>query len=96
MILFKNITKKYRTKKILNDITLEIDKGTLVALIGESGCGKTTLLKMLNRLIKPTSGDIFINNENIKNINEINLRRNMGYVIQNTGLFPHNDNQRKY
>lgn len=89
MILFKNITKKYRTKKILNDITLEIDKGTLVALIGESGCGKTTLLKMLNRLIKPTSGDIFINNENIKNINEINLRRNMGYVIQNTGLFPH-------
>lgn len=89
MILFQNITKKYRTKKILNDITLEIDKGTLVALIGESGCGKTTLLKMLNRLIKPTSGDIFINNENIKNINEINLRRNMGYVIQNTGLFPH-------
>ncbi|HIS63027.1 MAG TPA: ABC transporter ATP-binding protein [Candidatus Scybalomonas excrementigallinarum] len=89
MILFKNITKKYRTKKILNDITLEIDKGTLVALIGESGCGKTTLLKMLNRLIKPTSGDIFINNENIKNINEIDLRRNMGYVIQNTGLFPH-------
>ncbi len=61
----------------------------LITIIGESGCGKTTLLKMINRLIKPTSGSIYIDGKNIKSIDEIVLRRNIGDVIQQTGLFPH-------
>ncbi|MCG4734448.1 ATP-binding cassette domain-containing protein, partial [Casaltella massiliensis] len=63
--------------------------GNLVAIIGESGCGKTTLLKMINRLIKPSSGKIYIDEKDISKIDPIKLRRNIGYVIQQTGLFPH-------
>ena len=66
-----------------------IEDGKLITLIGESGCGKTTTLKMLNKLITPTSGEIYIDGKNIKDLNDIDLRRNMGYVIQQTGLFPH-------
>ena len=89
MIEFKNVSKRYKEKIILNDISLKIEKGSLVCLIGESGCGKTTTLKMINKLILPDSGEIFINNKNIKKENVIQLRRNIGYVIQQTGLFPH-------
>lgn len=89
MIRFENISKKYKDKTVLKDISLEIDKGQLVSFIGESGCGKTTTLKMINRLIKPSSGKIFINGEDIERKDIIKLRRNMGYVIQQTGLFPH-------
>lgn len=89
MIKFEKITKKYEKQIIVSDISLEIQKGELVVLIGESGCGKTTLLKMINRLIKPSSGKIFINGENILKKDVIELRRNIGYVIQQTGLFPH-------
>ncbi|GAA0242560.1 betaine/proline/choline family ABC transporter ATP-binding protein [Metaclostridioides mangenotii] len=89
MIEIKNVTKKIGNKTILNDISLSIDTGMLVVLIGSSGCGKTTTLKLINKLIKPTSGDIYINDKPISKQNEIELRRNIGYVIQNTGLFPH-------
>lgn len=89
MIRFKNIEKKYRTKKIINDFSLEIEAGQLVVFIGPSGCGKTTLLKMINKLVDPTSGHIFVNGTDISTMNAIDLRRNIGYVIQNTGLFPH-------
>lgn len=89
MIQFESVSKSFRTKKILKNIDLTIPNGQLVTIIGESGCGKTTLLKMINRLIKPTSGSILINQENIQDMNEISLRRNIGYVIQQTGLFPH-------
>ncbi|NLK27181.1 MAG: betaine/proline/choline family ABC transporter ATP-binding protein [Clostridiales bacterium] len=89
MISFENITKKYKDKTVLKKISFEIEKGKLVVLIGESGCGKTTTLKMINRLIKPTSGKIYINGEDISTKDMIQLRRNMGYVIQQTGLFPH-------
>ncbi len=89
MVKFENITKNFKTQNVLKNINLEIPKGQLVAIIGESGCGKTTLLKMINRLIKPTGGIIYIENENIQNINEVDLRRKIGYVIQQTGLFPH-------
>lgn len=89
MIQFENIVKKYRTKKIINSFSLTIDPGQLVVFIGPSGCGKTTLLKMINRLIQPTSGKIYVNNKDISTVNPIALRRNIGYVIQNTGLFPH-------
>lgn len=89
MIEFKNIRKDFKNKTILKDITLKINRGELVAIIGSSGCGKTTTLKMINRLIKPTSGKIFINGEDIASKDVIKLRRNIGYVIQQTGLFPH-------
>lgn len=89
MIEFKNISKGYKNKKILKGINLNIEKGKLITIIGESGCGKTTLLKMINRLIKPSSGAIYIDGKNIKSIDEVILRRNIGYVIQQTGLFPH-------
>src|SRR5690242_8050300 len=89
MIEFKNIVKKYRTKTIINSFSLDIEAGQLVVFIGPSGCGKTTLLKMINKLIQPTSGKIYVNGKDISTMNTIELRRNIGYVIQNTGLFPH-------
>lgn len=89
MIELKEVSKKYKSNTILDEISLTIKDGELVTLIGESGCGKTTTLKMLNKLITPTSGEIYIDGVNIKELNDIDLRRNMGYVIQQTGLFPH-------
>ncbi|AGF57883.1 glycine betaine/carnitine/choline transport ATP-binding protein OpuCA [Clostridium saccharoperbutylacetonicum] len=89
VIEFINIRKDFKNKTILKDISLKINKGELVAIIGSSGCGKTTTLKMINRLINPTSGKIFINGEDIASKDVIKLRRNIGYVIQQTGLFPH-------
>lgn len=89
MIEFKGITKQIGDKVILNDINLHIKDGDLVVLIGPSGCGKTTTLKMINKLIKPTEGSIFINGNSIASQDTIQLRRQIGYVIQNVGLFPH-------
>lgn len=89
MIEFINVKKSYKNSVILENFNLKIEKGNLVVLIGSSGCGKTTLLKMINRLIETTSGDILIDGKNIKDIDPIKLRRSIGYVIQQTGLFPH-------
>ena len=89
MIEIRNVTKKIGKNVILDDISLVVETGTLVVLIGSSGCGKTTTLKLINKLIKPTSGEIYINGKPISQENEIELRRKIGYVIQNTGLFPH-------
>ncbi|RHW35717.1 ATP-binding cassette domain-containing protein [Neobacillus notoginsengisoli] len=89
MIKFENIVKTYHRQPVIHDFNLEIEEGELVVFIGPSGCGKTTLLKMVNRLIEPTSGKIVINGKDISTIDPIELRRNIGYVIQSTGLFPH-------
>ena len=89
MIVFKDVSKSYKNVTVLKDVSFTIKDGDLVCLIGESGCGKTTTLKMINKLIAPTTGEITINKQNIKNINDIKLRRKMGYVIQQTGLFSH-------
>ena len=89
MIKFENISKRYKDKVVLKNITFEIERGKLIAFIGESGCGKTTTLKMINRLVKPSSGKIYIDGEDVASKDVIKLRRNMGYVIQQTGLFPH-------
>ncbi len=89
MIEIKNVTKKIGKKMILDNISLTIEKGSLVVLIGSSGCGKTTTLKLINKLIEPTSGEIYIDGKPISKENTIELRRKIGYVIQNTGLFPH-------
>jgi osmoprotectant transport system ATP-binding protein len=89
MIEFRNVKKSYKNNIILEDFNLNIEDGNLVVLIGSSGCGKTTLLKMINRLIESTSGEILVNGKNIKDMDTIKLRRSIGYVIQQTGLFPH-------
>ena len=89
MIKVENITKRFKNRTVLKSISFQIEKGEFVSIIGPSGCGRTTLLKMINRLIKPTSGKIYINGENIYDKDPITLRRNMGYVIQQNGLFPH-------
>ncbi|MDR0880637.1 MAG: ABC transporter ATP-binding protein [Clostridioides sp.] len=89
MIEIRNVTKKIGNKTILDDVSLTVQTGELVVLIGLSGCGKTTTLKLINKLIKPTSGEIYIDDNPISKENDIDLRRNIGYVIQNTGLFPH-------
>ena len=89
MIEFKNIRKAYKSNVVLEDFSMKIDTGNLVAIIGESGCGKTTLLKMVNRLIKANSGSILIDGKKIEDMDVIRLRRNTGYIIQQVGLFPH-------
>ncbi|MCP3740964.1 ABC transporter ATP-binding protein [Rossellomorea sp. BNER] len=90
MIKFVNVSKKFSDgTEAIKGIDIEIPEGKLVALIGPSGCGKTTTMKMINKLITPTAGKIFINGEDITAKNEVELRRNIGYVIQRIGLLPH-------
>ncbi len=89
MIEIKNVKKRYGKKEVLHDISLTIPDGEIVSLIGGSGCGKSTLLKMINRLIPITGGDIYVNGKNIHDMEPVTLRRKIGYVIQQTGLFPH-------
>lgn len=89
MIRFENVSKRYGDHVILNNINFEVQTGEFVALIGTSGCGKTTTLQMINRLIDPTSGDIYIDDKNIRELDPVELRRRIGYVIQEIGLFPH-------
>ncbi len=88
-IVFKNITKSYGEKNILKDFSLNIKKGEFLTIIGSSGCGKTTVLKMINGLIKPNKGNVFVDGKDISKINLIDMRRKIGYVIQGVGLFPH-------
>lgn len=88
-IEFKNIKKAYDDKVVIEGFSLSIEKGEFVTIIGSSGCGKTTVLKMVNGLILPTSGDVFVDGENIRNKNQTKLRRNIGYAIQGSILFPH-------
>ena len=73
----------------VTDVSLTVQPGSFVVLLGPSGCGKTTLLKMVNRLIEPTSGSILIDGSDIRSLSAPDLRRRIGYVIQQTGLFPH-------
>ena len=89
MIQFINVSKAYKEHNVIENINLEINKGELVVLIGPSGCGKTTILKMINRLIEPSNGQIKINGTDIEAQDPIELLRNIGYVIQQTGLFIH-------
>ena len=88
MIRFEHIKKTYGKSTILNDLSFEIQKGEFTVLIGPSGCGKTTTLKMINRLIQPDEGNIYIDGEDTSKVNPVELRRRIGYVIQQIGLFP--------
>jgi osmoprotectant transport system ATP-binding protein len=90
-IAFQTITKQFpgSNKPAVDAVTFEVEEGTTCMLVGTSGSGKTTLLRMVNRLIEPTSGQIIIDDRNILDENPILLRRRIGYVIQQVGLFPH-------
>jgi osmoprotectant transport system ATP-binding protein len=90
MIKLENVTKIYQDgTEAVKDLSLEINKGEFCILLGPSGCGKTTSMKMINRLIPLTSGKIYIDGVDIMKLNPNELRRGIGYAIQNIGLFPH-------
>ncbi|MEU6055460.1 betaine/proline/choline family ABC transporter ATP-binding protein [Streptomyces xanthochromogenes] len=90
MIRFEHVTKRYADGTIaVDDLSFEVAEGELVTLVGPSGCGKTTTMKMVNRLIEPTGGRIFLDGEDISTVDPVQLRRRIGYVIQQVGLFPH-------
>lgn len=88
-IRLEKITKKYENRFVVNDINLKINGGELLIIIGPSGSGKTTMIRMINKMILPDSGEILINGHDVSALDTVNLRRNIGYVIQNIGLFPH-------
>lgn len=90
MIEFKHVTKKYASDVLaVKDFNLKIDDGEFICFIGTSGSGKTTSMRMINRMIEPSSGEILIDGQDIMKMNPVNLRRQIGYVIQNIGLMPH-------
>ncbi|MEU3372167.1 ABC transporter ATP-binding protein [Streptomyces sp. NPDC006711] len=90
MIRFEHVTKRYADGTIaVDDLSFEVAEGELVTLVGPSGCGKTTTMKMVNRLIEPTEGRIWVDGEDIASVDPVQLRRRIGYVIQQVGLFPH-------
>ncbi|MFB7632929.1 ABC transporter ATP-binding protein [Streptomyces sp. NPDC056149] len=90
MIRFEHVTKRYADgTTAVDDLSFEVAKGELITLVGPSGCGKTTTMKMVNRLIEPTGGRILLDGEDIADADPVELRRHIGYVIQQVGLFPH-------
>ncbi|MBF9134703.1 ATP-binding cassette domain-containing protein [Plantactinospora sp. S1510] len=89
-ITLDQVRKQYPDGTVaVGDLSLEVKAGELVVLIGPSGCGKSTVLRMINRLIEPTSGRILLGDEDVTRADPVQLRRRIGYVIQNVGLFPH-------
>jgi osmoprotectant transport system ATP-binding protein len=90
MIRLAGVGKTYPDGTVaVRELDLDVPRGAMVVLVGPSGCGKSTTLKMVNRLIEPTSGQIFLDGEDITHADPVGLRRRMGYVIQQIGLFPH-------
>lgn len=90
MIRLEGVSKRYDDGTVaVHELDLDVPEGELVVLVGPSGCGKSTTLKMVNRLIEPTSGRILLQGEDVTHVDPVKLRRRMGYVIQQTGLFPH-------
>jgi osmoprotectant transport system ATP-binding protein len=92
VVALEHVTKRYGppgTAPAVNDLTLTVPAGEICVLVGPSGCGKTTTMKMINRLIEPTSGRITIGDEDVMRLPAVELRRRIGYVIQQVGLFPH-------
>lgn len=88
MIRFEHVSKCYDKTTVLKDLSFSIAPGQFVVLIGPSGCGKTTTMKLINRLLEPDSGQIYIDGQEIHNRDKVDLRRHIGYVIQQIGLFP--------
>ena len=86
---FRSVGYEIGGTRILDDLNFQVAKGEVLILLGESGCGKTTTLKLINRLIEPTSGEVFVEGKATTDWNAIDLRRRIGYVLQDGGLFPH-------
>lgn len=86
---FENVNKRFDNHQVLYDFNLKVFEGELITIVGTSGCGKTTAIKMVNKLLHPDSGAICIDDKNIDEMDTIKLRQSIGYVIQNNGLFPH-------
>lgn len=89
MISFQKVSKAYDGKTVLDRFSLDVQRGEFITVIGTSGCGKTTALKMINGLLQPDQGTIYVDGQNVQTTDQIALRRKIGYVIQNIGLFPH-------
>ena len=91
LIRLENITKQYpgTADAAVNNLTMDVHRGEVLVLVGPSGCGKSTTLRLINRLIEPSSGSIYLNGEDVTTMNPSLLRRKIGYVIQQVGLFPH-------
>lgn len=89
IIKFEHVAKRFGRNEVISDLNFSIDKGEFVTVLGSSGSGKTTTLKMINGLEKPTQGEIIVNQQNLKVCNLVDLRRHIGYVVQSIGLFPH-------
>src|SRR5947208_2945149 len=90
-IRFDHVSKRFAgaSRASVDDCSLEVEAGSFVVLLGPSGCGKTTLLKTVNRLVEPTSGTVSLDGADVRSIEPTSLRRRVGYVIQQVGLFPH-------
>ena len=89
IIRLEHVTKSFDGQKVLDDLSLSVNEGEFLTVIGRSGCGKTTMLRLINGLQKPDSGKVYMEGEDVDNTDLIALRRRIGYVIQNKGLFPH-------
>lgn len=91
MIAFENVTKSYDNgvRPAVDDVSLDIGAGEFIALVGQSGSGKSTLLGMINRLIDPSDGVVRFDGDDVQQLDPVTLRRRIGYVFQNVGLFPH-------
>src|SRR5438477_3714786 len=90
VIRLESVRRQYPSGLVaVEDLSLEVPDGEVCVLVGPSGCGKTTILRMINRLIEPTSGTILVDGDDIMRVDPVELRRRIGYVIQQVGLFPH-------
>lgn len=89
IIRLEHVTKSFDGQKVLDDLSLSVNEREFLTVIGRSGCGKTTMLRLINGLQKPDSGKVYVEGEDVDNTDLIALRRRIGYVIQNKGLFPH-------
>ncbi|MBY2914710.1 ABC transporter ATP-binding protein [Rhizobium leguminosarum] len=89
MIEIRNVTKRYGTATVVDDVSMSVEKGEITVIVGTSGSGKSTLMRMINRLVPITEGEIFVGGQNVMDVPVTELRRKIGYAIQGHGLFPH-------